>query len=276
MKLKLKHFIKLLFDIFKKPEMAILPGQLAFFFIMSIVPIFSLVGIFYGFFESSINNLTDFIKDAFPADISNIVINIISGKSWDVGLIFFLITSFFIASNGAHSIIISSNHFYKLNKSNFLQKRIKAIFLTLIIVLLFMFIIIVPIFGNNIIDIMKKTDVLSGATDSVVMMFRIVKWPLTILFVFFNMKLIYSIAPDKTVKTKETTVGAIFTTTLWIISTNIFTYYVKHFASYDLFYGGISNIIILMLWLYILAYIFVVGIAINVSRENLAKEEQKV
>ena len=35
-----------------------------------------------------------------------------------------------------------------------------------------------------------------------------------------------------------------------------------------MFYGSLSNIIILMMWIYIIAYIFVIGIAINVSSYN--------
>ena len=78
------------------------------------------------------------------------------------------------------------------------------------------------------------------------------------------------LAPDKKIRSKSATKGAIFTTISWVVSTEIFTFYVGTFAKYDVFYGNISNIIILLLWIYLLSYIFVLGMAFNAG---FTKEE---
>ena len=51
----------------------------------------------------------------------------------------------------------------------------------------------------------------------------------------------------------------------WIIATYIFAFYITRIASYNVVYGNFANILILLLWVYILAYLFVVGIALNVN-----------
>lgn len=272
MKEKAKVFLKRIIDIIRKPEMSILPGQLAFFFILSVVPIFSLVGILSGLFESSFNLMTDFLERSFPADISKVIVGVISGKSWDFSLVVFLIMSFVIASNGAYSIIISSNQLYKVNDSTFIKRRIKAIFLTFIIVLLFLFMLLIPVFGNHILELMHNVKILDRAENTITVLFEVIKWPLTILMVYVNIKLIYTFAPDANIKSKDTSSGAFFTSVLWIVATFIYSFYINTFASYDLFYGSLSNIIILMLWLYILAYIFVLGMALNATRQNLEEK----
>ena len=38
--------------------------------------------------------------------------------------------------------------------------------------------------------------------------------------------------------------------------------------AYDSSYGNLSSIIILMMWLYIISYVFVLGIAINVTNND--------
>ena len=43
----------------------------------------------------------------------------------------------------------------------------------------------------------------------------------------------------------------------------IYSFYISHFAHYANLYGGLAQFVILMVWLYLLAYIFVIGIAIN-------------
>lgn len=50
--------------------------------------------------------------------------------------------------------------------------------------------------------------------------------------------------------------------------TFIYSYYVTHFARYDLLYAGLSNIVILMLWVYLLAVIFVIGLALNYNEDQ--------
>jgi len=82
---------------------------------------------------------------------------------------------------------------------------------------------------------------------------------------FFNIKLIYILAPDWKIYSRHTTKGALFTTVGWIITTAIYSYYAIHFANYDFFYGGLSSIVVLMVWVYALSYILVIGIAINVN-----------
>ena len=57
--------------------------------------------------------------------------------------------------------------------------------------------------------------------------------------------------------------GAWFTTLSWVLATAIYSYYVSHFVNYDIFYGGMSSLIVMMIWIYILAYGIVIGIAIN-------------
>ena len=79
-------------------------------------------------------------------------------------------------------------------------------------------------------------------------------------------------APDKKIASSQTTYGALFTTIGWIISTAIYSFYISNIANYSLFYGSLANIIILMLWTYLLAFIFTIGLALNYNRgEQLPK-----
>ena len=51
--------------------------------------------------------------------------------------------------------------------------------------------------------------------------------------------------------------------------TELYSLYVTRIAIYDELYGNVSNFIILFLWIYILAYIFVFGMTLNaVSYHN--------
>ena len=93
--------------------------------------------------------------------------------------------------------------------------------------------------------------------------YNLIRWTLTFLLIYLNLKLIYTIAISNKIESKTTTYGALFTTIVWTIATAIFSYYLRFFANYNVIYGNLSSIIILMMWVYIISYVFVMGIAIN-------------
>jgi len=63
------------------------------------------------------------------------------------------------------------------------------------------------------------------------------------------------------------TVGSMFATTVWLLASAAFSYYVANFAHYDRFYGSLGAVIILLFWLYISFYIVLLGAEINAELE---------
>lgn len=262
---RFKSFMIRVFNTIKKPEMRILPGQLAFFLLLSIIPIFALVGMLAVNFSLSIENLTSTINQSLPKEVAEFIIDIIQGKSANINIIIFSISAFILASNGPHSMIIASNMVYKVKDKDLITRRLKAIFMTVILVLLFIFMLVVPVFGDKIIALIIDFIKNQTVSNSISNIYGILKYPTSLLFIYFCIKLLYTLAPDAHIRSKHTTIGAAFTTIGWIISTEIYSFYVSYFARYNLLYGSVANLIILFLWIYILSYIFVSGIALNAS-----------
>ena len=87
----------------------------------------------------------------------------------------------------------------------------------------------------------------------------------------FLIKILYIMAPDKRIERSNVVYGSIFTTVCWIIVTQFYSIYIEKFTSYTTFYGGMASILILMLWLYVISYIFVLGMALNVTKYEFSK-----
>ena len=71
MKDKLKIFFSKIILILKKPEMEVLPGHLAFFFVLSIVPLITLLVFFCSLFNIPSDELLNFFNQALPHSISS-------------------------------------------------------------------------------------------------------------------------------------------------------------------------------------------------------------
>ena len=269
MKKRFKKFLNNFFTVLKRPEMLVLPGQLAFFFILSVVPMFTLISYGVASFNLSLDVVETFFTKSFGTEIANMIIPEVSNVSLSFGFIFTILFGFFIASNGASSIIITSNTIYGIEDKGFLARKIKAMIMTVFLVLLFLFILLVPLFGNSIISIAESIN--SSSKDSVAQVIKILNGPISWFIIFFFIKILYTMAPDKTIPSSQTTYGAIFTSIGWIIVTAIYSFYINNYAQYQIFYGGFANIIILMLWTYLLAFIFVIGLALNYRRDELGE-----
>lgn len=270
-----KNFIKKIYSIIIKSEMKILPGQLAFFLVLSIIPIIVLIGFICSSINISLEGMVNTINTVLPAGISEILIPFINGEGLNLTLGFTMIIGFILASNGPHSIIITSNTLYGIKHTNYLTRHIKAIILTILIVMLFIFTMLVLAFGNNIMHFIFDSQIFSSVSSYVYQIFFWLKWPLGLLVVFISVKLIYTIAPDKRIPSKYNTRGSIFTTVLWSLVTLGYSYYVTNFNNYNVFYGSLTNIALLMLWVYILSYILVFGMAINVHDYEISKDYNK-
>ena len=267
---RFKNFLKKFIKTIRRPEMAVLPGQLAFFFVLSVVPIVTLITYFASYLHVSVNFVSNFLAKAFSTDIANLVRPMIQGQAMSWKFFVTLFIGFFIASNGADSIIVTSNAINGTPNTSYLRRRIKAIIMTMFMVTLFVFILLVPVFGNKIIELFQYVDLNPNITLKIEQVIRFLKGPISWFFMFMFIKIIYTMAPDDKIPSSYTTYGAVFTTILWIIITFIYSFYITHFARYDIFYGSLANLIILMLWVYLLSFVFVVGMCLN-QHNNLEK-----
>ncbi len=272
MKKRTKRMLKSIYKIIQKPEMKVLPGQLSFFFLLSLIPLIALIGAIASSFDMSLLTLENLFAITIPDAVKEAIDLLTVGKSVGTNMAIFYFSAFLLASNGTHSMIVASNSIYKLPNKDYLSRRIKALLMTIILVFLLMFLIIVPIFGDFIIDLLS--DALNTSADSnlIKIIYSILKYPISLIFIFISIKLLYTMAPDKNIGSHTTTKGSIFTTIIWILATEVYSIYIGVFNKYDLFYGSVANILILMLWIYLLAYVFVIGMALNANQYEKNKK----
>jgi len=57
--------------------------------------------------------------------------------------------------------------------------------------------------------------------------------------------------------------GALFATILWLLATLGFGWYVSHFGRTELTYGSVGAIVVLQLWLFLSAYVMLLGAKLN-------------
>jgi membrane protein len=98
------------------------------------------------------------------------------------------------------------------------------------------------------------------------------RWPLLALLVLLGLGTFYRIAPSREKAGWDfLRVGTISACLLWIAGSAAFSFYATHFGSYDRTYGSLGAVVVLLVWLYVTAYIILAGAELN---RELGSEDQ--
>lgn len=95
-------------------------------------------------------------------------------------------------------------------------------------------------------------------------------WPLQILGALAVMLMLtmatgvlYSVGPAGRRAWRWVSPGALLFVLCWFIVSAAFAQYVSRFGTYEATYGTLGGVVVLMLWMYISAYLFLMGAEVN-------------
>ena len=111
-----------------------------------------------------------------------------------------------------------------------------------------------------------------GVEQVYAMVWGFLRWPITMFLIMFVAATLYYVLPDVEQEWRFITPGSVVGTALWLLSTWGFTQYAEHFGKYDVTYGSIGGVIVLLTWLYLTGLIFILGGEINAILEHAAHE----
>ena len=187
---QVRDFLRKAINVITRPYMRILPGQLAFFCIMSLIPLVALIGAIADYFSLSLESIEE-ITAVLPIDIFNLTSSEFYGEGLNFNIIVFFVSAFILASNGTHSVIITADEIYNNHDEKIFHKRLKAILMTFVFVWLFIFLLAVTVFGDYFFQFLYATISSKKTVDFFYNSFNFLKLPLSILLVYISIKKLY-------------------------------------------------------------------------------------
>jgi len=93
-----------------------------------------------------------------------------------------------------------------------------------------------------------------------------IRWLIALGVLMMGLSLLYRFGPARIgSRGRWITVGAFVVVVLWVAASAGLSYYLTNFGSYNEVYGSIGAVIGLLLWLYVSAYLILLGAALNVE-----------
>lgn len=208
-------------------------------------------------------DILGFFDDYAPGESMDLIKNSLQDIMQKDGklLSFGLLATIWSASNGINAIVRAFNRAYRVEETrSFIVSRLMAIFLTFAMIFVFLVALILPVFGKEIGSWLFAN---FGLKEEFLYVWNMLRWVISILILFIVFLGLYWIAPNKKLTCVSGIPGSVFATGGWVLVSLGFSYYVSSFASYTATYGSIGAIIVLMIWLYLSAYIIIIGGEIN-------------
>jgi membrane protein len=96
------------------------------------------------------------------------------------------------------------------------------------------------------------------------------RWILLLAVFLVLLSLLYWVAPDRRGRFRLITPGALAMLLAWAVLSSGFSYYVAHFAHYNVIYGTLGQIILLLLYLYLFGLLLLFGVQVNAYADGAA------
>lgn len=114
---------------------------------------------------------------------------------------------------------------------------------------------------------------LGGEAGSVLLWLRL---PVAGLLMMLVWALLYFFLPDVQQTFKFITPGSVIGVAIWLVASLGFSIYVQNFGHYEVSYGALGGVIVLLLWMYISSVVVLLGAEINAVLEHRSPEGKRV
>lgn len=102
----------------------------------------------------------------------------------------------------------------------------------------------------------------------------LVRWPVLLGAVLVALAVAYRYGPSRDEpRWQWVSPGAGLATVAWLLASIAFSVYVSNFGSYSATYGSVGAVVILMMWLYLSAYVALLGAELNAELEHQTRRD---
>lgn len=180
-----------------------------------------------------------------------------------------ILIALIFATNGTFSLINGFNE-----NSEEKLTDVKEFILSFFITIGFVTIIFLALFGVYYTEVVLK-DFSPGYNLSWIVrnLSKIIGFVSFPVFYFILLAMFYWLGTAKIIRFRQAIPGAILTTVLFVVTTYFFALYVKNIARYNVLYGSIGSMILLMVWVNVNVYLLLFGNELNMALRKLRIEK---
>lgn len=259
-------------------RLALTAAGIAFYALLAIFPGIAVVVSMWGLIADplEISETIERFSPILPGDVvlalRGQAIEVAQSSDGAIGaaLAISLSLTLFSASRAVKAIMMALNIVYDEKETrNFLIFNVQALAMTFAVAVGFLAalaaVAVVPIIFNFI-----------GLGSVLQPIIGYARWPILFAGAWLGIAALYKFAPAReSPQWQWISPGAGAAVVLWIVASVLFSVYVRNFANYNETYGSIGAVIVLMMWFWVSAFVFLIGAEIDSEIEQQAHLRRK-
>jgi len=256
-------------------HVVVVSAGVAFFSLLAVFPaigaLMSIAGLVLD--PATIEAQLQSVASALPEDAASIVVDQakkVAASDNGAGLtaVFGILLSLYSSAKGMKTLMEGMNIAYdEEEERGFIVLNLVALALTLLLV-----VGVVIALGSTV--VMTAVIESLGLPDIVATLVSFGRWPILALLAMLGLAVIYRYGTSREEpEWKWVSVGAVVATVIWVIGTIGFSIYVGNFGSYNETYGALGGVIILLTWLWLSAFIVLLGAELNSEMEHQTERD---
>jgi membrane protein len=274
----IKDIGKRVFSQINKDHVQIVSAGVGFYFFLALFPtIVAAISIYSLVLEPSqiqeqLSNLNRLLPQKAFEMINGFLEPILKEDKQKLGwgLLISILISLWSANKGTSALFEGINIAYNEESRGIIKKNALTLVFTLGAIVLGMLslliVIFFPIFIGKI-----------GFSETIESVLGWGRWIVLGFILVFTLSMLYKIAPHRdNPEFKWVSWGAVIGAVLWVLGSALFSWYVNNFGSYSDLYGSFAAVVILLLWLFLTAFIVLLGAEINSEMEHQTRKDTTV
>ena len=243
-----------------------LAAQLAYYFLLALFPALLFLVAMVGYFpiQNAMHELLAIVGRVAPRAL----IDLLAAQLQEIergrhaGLAILGIAGALWSSSAAMAAIITAlNHTYRVAEWRpWWKRRLVAIALTLALTVFASVSLFLIMAGSQVASLVA---VWLGIGMVATPVWQVMRWSLAAAVIVLAIDLVYHFAPNRPQRWSWVTVGSVTATGLWILSSIVFRLYITQMGTYNVTYGAIGGVIVVLLWLYMSSLAILIGAELN-------------
>lgn len=267
-----KRLVTGIFKDIGEKNLALTAAGVAFYGMLALFPALAAIIAIWGLLADP-NVLVEqlnLIRSILPDDVARIVesqINALTSAGGDklgwAGLISTMV-AIWSSRSGVAALMLGLNAIHGRHNRNSLRHYLTALVLTVAL----LGVSVVTLSAVVIVPIVFAIIPLGTVTAILVEAFR---WAAAIFVLMAGLAVIYRFGPNnRGERVRWVTPGAILAVGLWAFASYGFSYYLSNFGNYNEVYGSIGAAVAMLMWLFISAFLILLGAVVNLQLSQIA------
>lgn len=255
---------------FQDPYYQGFAAQMAFFYLLSIVPLIIVFSQLLDVFSISTELIEELLKQYAGGVIGESVSGWLEGSGSVTTNIVLIATVLWSSSRAQFAMTRITNYTLTAGRSTgkgYFQERFRSIVTILITIFSLAFALIVIVFGEKILYVvLSGLEVMLNVKYEVDNVWMGLRWVFAFVLYFLMVTLNYYIIPTERGRIREVLPGSIFASVGMLIVTLIYSKYTNYALSagnYNILYGSLASIVALLFWFYFIAWVQCLGVLFN-------------